>query len=302
MKTLILKIILFLAAHMVLFFGVEALITHKMKNGFRVTFQNDWHDLKNHNADIVFIGSSRIWVEVNVFEVSKKFHAKAEIVGQDGQTIDMLWEKFKRYADVNATPKEIYVQCDPLFVTMRRNLYNFNDFKSYLFMDRYDIGNLKEKEGYKLEYKYVPLLAVGTQSLDYLLDWQTPKPYAMTHGFVSQDRPWQGDWYHPLKIERLKLEGINYLDSFNDYAKAHHIACYFLAPPISWPLYEEMKKDHTVEAKIAREHLTYLDYNNKKTYNDSTLFYNHMHLNKTGVSVFMKQFLEDTVAFKAFRH
>jgi len=300
-KTFLFKIFIFLSAHGLLFLSVEQLITYKQGKGFRATQQNDWHDLKNHNSDILFIGSSKIWVDINPFAVSRKLGAKSENISQDGQTIDVLWLKFKQYVKVNKEPKEIYVLCDPYFIGIRHDLYGFDDFKSYFFMDRYNVGLLKQKQGYETYYRYMPLLAVGAQSLRFILNYQTEDTYTRTRGYNHQDLHWIGNWNHPPQKLNLGLNGTNYLDSFSHYCKKNKITCYFIYPPVSPPSYRVLSGYRAFYDSIAKRNIDLKNYNNDKLYNDSTLFYNHMHLDEKGVEVFMGQLLSDTSVFKAFR-
>ena len=302
MKTFIFKILIFLAAHGVLFLSVEQLITYRLKNGYRATSQNDWHDLKNHNSEIVFIGASKIFFEVDPFAVTRKFGVKAEVISQDGQTIDVLWYKFLQYVSVNTKPKEIYVLCDPFFVGMRQDLFGFDSYRSYFFMDRFDVPYLKKKQGYESYYKYIPLLAVGKQSLRFIVNYQIANTYEKTRGYEPQDLTWIGDWKHPPQRFNFELNGINYIDSFSSYCRKNNIECYFIYLPESPPSYKVMSHYRAFYDSIATRNINFRNYNDTALYNDSTIFFNHMHLNRKGSEVFMNQLLNDTSVFREFRH
>ena len=47
--------------------------------------------------------------------------------------------------------------------------------------------------------------------------------------------------------------------------------------------------------------ITYLNYNKEELFNDSNLFYEHMHLNKRGVDVFTNHLINDTSTFHRFK-
>ncbi len=288
--------------HGLLFLAVEQLITYRLKHGFRIAPQNDWHDLENHNSDILFIGSSKVWVEIDPFKVSRKFGVKAETIAQDGQTIDVLWQKFKQYSKVNRKPREIYIQCDPYFTGTSRDLFGFENFKSYFYNDRYNMGVLKNKTGYENYYKHLPLLAVGNQCIRFILNIQTSETYKKTRGYEPQNLQWIGDWNHPPPNIRFTLSGLNYLDSFHSFCDKNDIKCYFINFPVSPPSYSVISSYKMFYDSLKAKHIQLLNFNNPVIYNDSTLFYNHMHLNEKGANVFMNQFMNDTSVFKTYRY
>ena len=289
-------------AHFVVFLCMEQLITYRLQNSFRATIQNDWHDLKNHNSEILFIGGSSAMVEINPFEVSDKFGVKAEILSQDAQSIDLLWQKFQQYLAVNYPPKEIYILYNPITAGIGNNLLYLDHFKSYFFMDRYNIGKLKNKDGYHIYYKYLPLLAVGTQSLQFIFNFPTRNTYEKTRGYLPQHATWLGNWKYPPDNIDFNLKGLDYIDSFVSICHKKNITCYFIYPPVSPASYRLLSKYKQFENRLYLLHANQRNYNSNTLYNDSTLFYNHTHLNEKGVQVFMKQLLNDSTVFNTFRH
>lgn len=303
MKKFLSKTILLLSVVMIPFLVVEGIISYRLNNNFVVTLHNDWHALKNHNAEILFIGNSRTWTHVDPKMVSEHTGASCEILAQDSQTINMLWQKFKSYLKVNKKPKEIYVLTDPLFLEKRHDMYRFRCFQSYLFMDRYDLGILKTSDEYRIAYKYLPLVAVREQALGFILNKSTnPIDYEQTKGFKKFDLDWDKGlrWDQPDTISLFDKEGIAYLDSFRNYCTKEDVRCYFICTPMSYPTYSKNGKYRKFTAYLNNEMGLYFSDFNGELYDDSTLFLDHRHLNARGVDVFMPQLLADTSLFKSF--
>src|SRR6476646_4189187 len=113
MRKFLLKLLLLFLPILLVALGCEFYITKQVNAGKRYYFQADWHDLKNHNSDVLFVGNSRTWVHVDPFAIQNRFHIKCEVIAQDGQGAQILWLKFKQYVNNNKTPREIYLQFDP---------------------------------------------------------------------------------------------------------------------------------------------------------------------------------------------
>ncbi len=304
MKKFLLKTILLLSVVLIPFLLVEGVISYRLNNNFVVTLHSDWHALEGHNSDILFIGNSRIWTCVNTETVDDYTHAKSENLAQDGQGINVLWYKFKAYLKVNKVPKEIYVLADLAFLEKRHDLYRFDRFQPYLFMDRYDLGQMKEYDEYRISYKYLPLLAVREHTIDFITGKSTkPDSIEQKRGFTKFDMKWEGGlrWDTPPSLTIFDTAGIAYLDTFKNYCEQNDIRCYFIATPMSYPTYRNIEHYDMFKNYLwDNMGITFSDFNGKR-YDDSTLFIDHRHLNAKGSDVFMQQMLADTTLFRSFR-
>jgi hypothetical protein len=131
-KFLIPLIIVFLIGHL-----IEILIIDKRivpRN--RYTFQGDWHDLANHNSDVVFIGNCRTCEHIDPFKFSEKTNLTSEVVAQNGQRAEILFLKFKKYLKYNKIPKFVVIQFDPHFYDEKFELTGILDYAPYFYMDR----------------------------------------------------------------------------------------------------------------------------------------------------------------------
>ena len=303
MKKFIKKILLFFSVILIPFLIVELIITIKQKNNFIVTTHNDWHTLEGHNSEVLFIGNSRVWTHFDANRIGEYINAPVEDLAQDGQSVNMLWYKFQRYLDVNEKPKEIYVLVDPFFIRLSGDLYKFDRFRSYMFMDRYDLGPLKELDGWMSYYKYMPLTAVGEQAFDFLMNKSDNEiDFAKSRGFKAFELEWDNSstWTEPIAITYEKDGSLPYVDSFTNFCAREDIRCYFIFTPMSYPAYNVFTNYDYFKQVLNERGVDFRDYNGEM-YDDSTLFYNHMHLNTKGVDIFMKQFLADSTVLLSYR-
>jgi hypothetical protein len=304
------KIILLLACILIPAFLFELYISQKLNNGYRYYFQGDWHDLANHNSDILFIGNSRIWSQINPFQVQQKFGISAEIIAADGQDVHFLWEKYKKYMEQNKLPSEIYLQYDPFFVFERNDLYGAYNIQTCFFGGRVDLSSLSNRRGYKSIYCYVPMAAYKPDFLLKVIRNDTlpiGDSFEKRRGFQARNLQWSGDWINPEKL-KLDMDAVSpYVDSFVLHAKKNKIDLYFLYPPQSGVSYRKsmdtthfLKSVGTYRKKYDFE-IGFLNMNHSNVYDDSTLFYNHLHLNALGVDVYMRQLLNESRAFQRWR-
>ena len=292
------------------FFGplfiLEEILTSELNRGIRYNFQADWHDLKNHNSEVLFVGNSRTWVHINPFEVEKQTGLSAEIIGHDAGDIQLLWLKFKQYAKNNCIPKYLFLQFDPFFVKTRIDIYGIENLRTCFYFRRgIEMEGLEYRDGFHFYYKYLPLSAMDLKGfIKFCLRREVPNEYSYLRnkGFKAQKLNWEGDWF--VCPEETSVEDIScYVDSFYHYCNRNSIQLYSVFSPLSPAAYkrvsglERMERHHNSLNKILSSNFIYLDYNSEILYNDSTLFYNHMHLNSKGVAVFMNQFLNDTTIY-----
>lgn len=302
MKKFITKIASIFLPIIILLFGIEAYISSELAKGKRYCIQADWHDLRNHNSDVVYIGNSRMRNHINPDIIEKETGKKVEIIGQDGQDMHFMWLKFKEYEKCNKKPQSIFLQFDPFFLDEKEDLFGFDNYRTGFYLNRIDFRSLHERIGYSWSYEYLPLAAIDFYLMVRVLFSLTiPKEqgFEYTRGSQIIHKEWAGRWKEYPEIE-VKLETrSNYLDSFAVYCKQHNIQLNAIYTPQSYPSYGEGRNVKilcrildAIKTKYEMD-IVFTNYNSP-IYNDSTLFFNHMHLNKRGVDVFMKQLLDSS--------
>lgn len=303
MKHFTIRIILYLTIIFFIFLGAEFYVSRQLLEGKRYYFQADWHDLGGHNSDVVFIGNSRTWTQIDPTQIMDSLGIDCEIIAQDGQTIGFLWLKFKEYLKVNPKPSDVYIQFDPWFIFDREDLYGIDNIRTCFFGDRVDLTQLKDREGYIGLYRFLPTAALDHELMLKIFLKDTisfDSSFEKTRGFISNDVPWSGNWDSIAVRNYDWSTRSSYIDSFMNLFATEKIKVHGYIPPVTNPLREKILNLDTlntiffnhVYAHGIRE-ANFTDFSNFKVYNDSSLFYNHMHLNRKGVSVFMNQILSD---------
>jgi len=308
-KKFLLKVFGFILGTMVISFLFELYIGHKLDKGYRYYFQADWHDLKNHNSDMLFVGNSRTLEHFDPFFIEHKFGVKAEVLSQEGQHVNFLWLKFKQYLKSNPPPKEVYLQSDYFFFEYSKDLFGINNYATCFFNDRVDLTSLSDVEGYKTIYRIMPLAAVQFPLFTKVILEDTVKETFEKHrGYMPKNETFRGDWAHPNTVKvNPGDKGYTFIDSFMVACKKQDIRLYFIFSPVSFPSWSVIESKELVKKEIDKKSgvlqfpVSYRDYNRADLYSDIRLFYNHSHLNTEGVSVFMNQFAGDSLVFLSFR-
>ena len=306
-----LAIFAFLIGHL-----IETLVIDKrMVTGNRYSFQGDWHDLANHNSEVLFVGNSRTWVHINPFTFSKKTNLTSEVIGQDGQGPQVLFIKLKEYIKSNSKPQCIVLQFDPNFIGENSQLYGIENWLPLFYGYRGKFTKeFSNKQGYDIKYHYIPLYAYfvnkrGKKLLNKILfndQLEDSIKWSKTKGFKRNFR--DSSFVGINKNKGFKvLNRSKYLDSIFNMAKTKNIKLIGLFSPVTNELYESYINPEVIEKefyKLRAQFQTsgnYFNYGNIALTKDKNFFYNHSHLNGTGSDTFMKVLLSDTNFLNEFR-
>lgn len=309
MKRFLLRTSIFLFILYAIGCVAEMWIGSQLKHGKRYFFQGDWHDLANHNSDIIFVGNSRTWVHVDPFFIQKEFNTSCEVVAQDGQDIAIVWLKLKEYLKNNKAPKELYLQFDPFFLKSRDDLFGIDFLRTCFFFDRVDLTSLSQRNGYKSYYRFIPLAAYNWKLMDKIRKNETidsSESFENTRGAIIQDKQWEGDWLQPETTNIDLIKARTSLDSIVLTCKSHQIKLYAIFSPQSYPSYQRINNIHLLDKEIERLEeisgleIPFVNFNGAQ-YDDSTFFYNHMHLNRKGVDHWMHDLVNTPELFTRFR-
>ncbi|MCA9346933.1 hypothetical protein KC960_05585 [Candidatus Saccharibacteria bacterium] len=286
------------------------LISYRLNQKHQYYVQGDWHMLEGHNSELLFVGNSRTYKHVDPIFLDSALHTTSEVIAQDGQTIDFIWVKFREYTKVNSAPKEIYVQTDHFTLFLHDKLYGIQNISPYFFMKRIDLSDLSTKGGYHSYYTYLPMMAMKFEYIRKMILDDTLKNYSFkkNRGAELVDQEWSGDWQNTPEVTfDPEHPCLRFIDSFFNYCKTNNVKLNFIFPPMSAPSLKNIKASDRIEQVIAKKSVKYgypahyRNYTDTTLYNDSTLFYNHMHMNRRGVKVFMHQLLSDPEIFTSFR-
>jgi len=304
MKKFILKfsaILAILSVIIILIAYILEVIIQKNTNKKQYLLHADWNSKIKENYDILFIGNSRVWIQINSELISNKTNLKVYDLTQNGKSVKLLWYKFRNYTKFNSPPKELFLQFDNRFISNEYPVatYEKEFFLSYIYLDPLKLNKLfKEEIGIKDYETYIPLIRYyGYSSILYShltgiqnCDWLDSNTYKF--GFYPRKYSWDANWNKPL-IYNYNSKNLNYIDSFRIYCQANNVKLHLFHPPQSTTSYnvrsDENKK--VIENYICKYNLEFTDFNSN-IYNDSTIFSDHIHLNQKGSQIFTNQIIE----------
>lgn len=279
---------------------LEKIIWENVKH-HQFQFQEDWHIHHADEHELLFIGNSRTWAQIDIEFLSKKLNKKSYCLAQDGRDSKILFYKFKKYLERNKKPRRLFLQFDPYLVCdcTDGTFYGKKNYLAYLYHDRLGINFLfQHEQGFDKMDVYFPLKryfsTIGALPILYkhLTNTKPADFSSYKYGAIPQDRTWtpSSRWTKP---ERTHCPlNFHYLDSLVRLCAYKDIQLIFFYPPQSYPSYQQV--DHALVKGLTeyakRNQLRYWNYNGKK-YNKIDLFYNHMHLNAKGSKLFTSELI-----------
>ena len=152
LKKILLILVLFIGSYCLIFFAVEK----GLKNSNYLDFEQ-WNNIYNGsiNSEVIILGSSRAWKQVNPAILSDKLNLSCYNLGMDGYQIPMQIKRFEIYSNYNKRPKLVVQILDHFSFTKRSNLFNMDQFLPY-FDDTSLVSEIKQYEGYSWPDYYLP--------------------------------------------------------------------------------------------------------------------------------------------------
>lgn len=312
MRHFILKSLFFVfltsLAYLTFGFIAEKIIASNL-NKSRFLLQADWHIRHNAYNECLYIGNSRTWVHVDAEMITNAVHKKSYCLAQDGREAKILFWKLKTYLLFNRNPKEIFIQFDPYFISNRNDgtFYGKKNYLGYIFGDRLKINKIFSSEiGFNKYDEFVPLIRYfqTKDALPHLIAHLSGVPInqspSFKYGSELQIRDWatSSRYFDP---EETKIElNFNYIDSIVNLCKSIKIKPILIYSPQTYTSYKKVSQNTLSQLKNYSQSrdLKFWDFNSQ-SYNDSTLFYNHMHLNHVGAKKFTSQLIDSLTSSKS---
>lgn len=289
------KYLFFIYAFFLLF---EVIIYQRIsKKDNRYYVQFDWFDNVQHNSQILALGNSRTWVQLNPFIVADSLQKSCEIIACDGQDATLVYYKLKNYLLYNSLPEILAIQFDANFFGMGCEMYGSKNWSAGYFLNRIEFGNAKNYAGYKFYYHFMPLLGIDIKTRIKILKNQIlgkDSLFEMRRGYFPNDQNFQGAWKttHQLNLGETRNP---HIDSIILFATQNNIKVILITPPYSITTTAN-SKDYSKQLKANynqmclkyNSHLDWIDLHNHPLNADSSNFYNHSHLNKKGSEIYSK--------------
>ena len=307
MKSFLGKIILFLT----LFGGGYITFFYFIDEGVKDSKYRDfteWNEIfsANINAELLIVGSSRAWRQVDPKIMDDKLKTNTYNMGIDGYHIPMQLTKYQIYCKTNQRPKVMVYIVDHFSFDQRPDLFNKYQFAPY-FHDTLLKNRLKEYEGYKWQHYNAPYFQYsGSKEVCVagLLECFGFKKFKSDKykGFRSKNASWEPDFENEKRAnpkgKRAEVKA-SVLNEFSDFLKLetkrgvnvvvvyapdyHEFQNYIINRDSVIQLYQTICDDIEIP---------FVDYSDHYLCYDKKYFYNPTHLNSEGANAFTQDLAE----------
>ena len=264
----------------------------------------------NINATLVFLGSSRCWVQFDTSFFDTTFNQKSANIGVDGHSeLAMATLRLKDYLSRNKPPKFVILSFDPLMngdsETTNENLIHKDAFARYSFFTTQKNIPFVTYFKYNTAEKYIPLYSIFRYKLlDDCVKSIGAKKYDPSVSHLV-DKKWD-TLHNPITTDQKKYYFKN--DKLNAVTKAlsdlkkiciqNNCKLMCIQTPVYKVIYEKTTFERT-QLICEKLNIPFLDLSGDNFKDDINLFYSPTHLNKDGVSK-MNLFLKDNADLNAF--
>ena len=298
MKKFLLNIAKYIFIVYVFFLLMEVVIYDRItKPNKRYYVQFDWFDNVQHNSQILALGNSRTWVQLNPFIIADSTRKSCEIIACDGQDATLVYYKLKKYLINNKLPEILLIQFDANFYGKSDEMYGSKNWSPGYFMNRIQFGNAKTYSGYKFYYQFMPMVGIDVKTRLKILQNQTISKdslFEKRRGYFPNEQNFQGTWKTNRQINMGGTRN-SHIDSIILLATQNNIKVILVTPPCSTitinnskEYSQQLKANYKQMCVQFNSHLDWLDLHNHPLNADSSNFYNHLHLNKKGSEIYSK--------------
>ena len=270
----------------------QVLISLRIKN-IAVSGYDNWDVTSNVDADLVLLGSSRCWVQLDPRFFEKNYNVTTVNIGTNGHSeLEAIILRLKNYLSKNKSPKFAILSFDPFVHGKKINaISDKNCYARFTFLPTKNNSDLVNYFAFNNYEKYIPLYAIFKyQQLYDCISLKNKDIFK--EGFELVDKKWDTIKYPPndnLKKYFIKKHEISSLlvnlENLKSICKLYKIKLLCLQTPVYKSLYIQNNFDFSKticdSLKIDFINATYDDIT--KDYN---CFYNSNHLNKYGINRF----------------
>lgn len=255
-----------------------------------------WEDVVDGNihADVVALGSSRGWVQIDPHIIDSVLCVNSYNLGIDGSEINRQVQKYEIFRKRNSKPKVIIQNIDvwSLGYTIGYEKEQFYPF----FWDRDMRKMFYRTEPFTFGEKYIPFFRYHGLN-PFLFVHRTPR--TLYKGYQGQVGEWNGEAYEQQESITFRVNDttIRVFDAFLKQAEEDSVKVVFVyAPLFSGATGKISNPDRMYETyrNLADRHgIPILDYTDMWICHDTTYFYNAMHLNKAGAEIYTDSLAND---------
>ncbi len=268
-----------------------------------------WNDIYNSdaNCDFAIYGSSRAWVQIDPEIIGDSLKGIAYNFGVDGHNFQLEYLRHLELLRKNKKPKAIIFSVDIFTLQKRKDLYQLEQFLPFMLWNKNIKKYTSSYKGFTSTDYYVPLLryagkyeALNT-CIKLLIKGRTAEKYR-NHGYRPENSKWNDDLAEAKRqqehyIVNFDTASIHLFEQFIQECKADNISLILVYAPeyIEGQTYISNRSDviNLYRSFSEKFNLPFYDYSNDSICLDKNLFYNSMHLNKTGAERFSSKLAHD---------
>ncbi len=306
MKKIILKLFNFSILLYLLAYLLDFLISTNLKKSNLYQGEIEiWNDIYQSkiNSDLLILGSSRAWVQVDPKIITKENGIKTYNLGMDGHKFDLTYLRYLEYIKYNKKPKYILMMVDVNFFSRHSKFYNYEQFLPYMmfnlnYFNFFNSYNFFKKIDYVIPLiRYSGKINVIKNAISNIT-FKKNKKYRNL-GFKGQLLTWHDldSSVHSLKIE-LDHNKLIMFNSFVIQCRKTKTNLILVYPPehIEGQKLIQNRNEITAVLKMKAKlnKLVYLDYSQDSTFlRNKKMFYNAFHLNNRGAYLFTQKLSKD---------
>lgn len=310
MKKFLLQFALFLVPIVVLAYLGDAFLSQNLKksNNFVKGEMCVWNDLydKKVNSEIIVMGSSRAWVQIDTPMMTDSLHTSVYNLGIDGHNFWMQDYRFQLAMQQPVKPKVVIQSIDIFTLTKREDLFYQEQFLPYMMQH----PELEKITSQFLGFDYwdyrIPLMRYygkgGAVTEAFKMFFGGKNEISRERGYQGQVKPWSNELDQAkarLKSFTVKLEPptIALFEKYLQYCKDNGIQMVFVYTPeyvVGQEFISNRKEMIGLYEHFSKKYgIPFLDYSNDPISHDRGYFYNALHMNKLGAEAFTARFIKD---------
>ncbi|MDR0811338.1 MAG: hypothetical protein LBN23_03555 [Paludibacter sp.] len=316
MKKFLIKTLIFCALLITFGFATEYVVDtvfRKIKNiitsSAELVYFQLWNDIfeSKVNADVVAVGNSRTWVNINPYILDSILGVNSYNLGLNAQPFPMQYVRFELLKQYNTKPKLVIQNVDCF--TFNRNKLSVPDNTFLPFTHIKPIRNELRQSGvfaalYIPAFKYRGKIQFIKQGVQYFCKKElgNTDEAGIYKGFFNKNTAWDdSELNNQLKSGKMNSaknpEVLTMFDNYLNECKADNIFVVLVRVPMYYKAYE-MFSDNEEMTELycsfaAKYGFTFLDYSEHFLCSDTAYFYNASHLNLAGANIFTAQLAND---------
>jgi len=308
MNKLIIKLSLFCLPLLAIAIVADILVSKNLKQSSDFEGELEvWTDIYDSkiDAEVAIYGSSRAWVHIDPSILENSLNLNAYNFGIDGHHFAIQYLRHLEYFSNNEHPNTIILSLDVFMFEKVNDLYNREQFMPYMLWNKNMVSHTHGYNGFELLDYYVPMLRYrGEKKIlsNGLLRTDNETNKYRYHGYKGRNESWNND-LKKAKLERdnitipIDSATVELFKTFLRDMESEKVEVILVYSPeyIEGQSFTKNRDEiMSLFSTIAEEfELPFLDYSADEMSYNKDFFYNALHLNNDGATLFTQKLVQD---------